>query len=378
MSLHPLSHALLALGLSLSLACGGSQVGDVTQKASTLRPGAFLPTGEMSVARIGHTATELKDGTVLIAGGYGSDMNDRNTAEIYNPVTGRFIPTEPMKKARSWHSATRLEDGRVLIAGGGSGFATAELFDPQTGHFASLPSMVSVFRGVHTATLLANGKVLLAGGDSMNASAELFNPSSQTFLAVGSMVVPRQGHTATRLTDGKVLIAGGTPLTLGAIPSRSAELYDPLTNQFLPTGDLKTAREDHTATLLQDERVLIAGGSTNGDPHGSGAMAQAEVFDLRSGSFTSVGALGIARRSHAAALLPSGAVLLVGGYGAQVFTSAELFDPSLNQFVSSSAAMAVPRSRPTASILADGQVLVAGGGTQATVHSNAERFDPTR
>ena len=114
-----------------------------------------------------------------------------------------------------------------------------------------------------TATLLPNGKVLLVG----DASAELYDPGNGVFTSAGPLVSPRQIHTATLLANGTVLIAGGAGGTgLGLAPSTALpEIYDPATNSFAPTGSMEIGRLWHTATLLRDGSVLVAGGAFSGD-----------------------------------------------------------------------------------------------------------------
>src|SRR5215472_16979364 len=134
---------------------------------------------------------------------------------------------------------------------------------------------MSTPRSGHTATLLTSGKVLITVGAGpysstlpplvipLLASAELYDPSSGTFTATGSMATSRIGHTATLLSNGKVLIAGGADDTSpdsNYLPVASAELYDPSSGTFTATGDMTARRLGHTATLLADGRVLIAGG----------------------------------------------------------------------------------------------------------------------
>jgi hypothetical protein len=192
-----------------------------------------------------------------------------------------------MSIERHGHTATLLNNGKVLIAGGDAGLAslptnTAEIFDPLTQTFTPLTSVMSVPRAYHAATLLPNGKVLLAGGFFSTSqpyyteTTELFDPASGTFAPGPSMSLPRIAHTATLLPGGKVLIAGG--LNNVELPqSNTAELYDPVLNTIvLVPSTMTTNREAHTATLLPSGQVLIAGGYNSR----SGNLNTAETFDL--------------------------------------------------------------------------------------------------
>jgi len=188
-------------------------------------------------------------------------------------------------------------------------------------------------RFLQTATLLPDGRVLVAGGEdacgAALASAELYDPRTGSWTPTGSMVAPRADHTATLLPDGRVLVAGGTDLapasgasadTTG--PAASAELYDPRTGSWTATGSMVGQHVMHTATLLPDGRVLVAGGT-------SGPAASAELYDPRTRSWTATGSMLTPRRSHTATLMPDGRVLVVGGlgYGWILPDSAELYDP---------------------------------------------------
>ena len=130
-------------------------------------------------------------------------------------------------------------------------------------------------RDAHTATLLQSGKVLMAGGDPCLfegfyyqdcplSSAELYDPGAGTFASTANMKVTRVFHTATLLSNGKVLVAGGH--------DASAELYDPTTATFAATGSMSVGRSAHTATLLANGKVLIAGGQNL-----SGTLATTEL-----------------------------------------------------------------------------------------------------
>ena len=180
-----------------------------------------------------------------------------------------------------------------------------------------------------------------------------------TFSPTGSMAVGRYMHTATQLQDGKVLIVGGA-LTSTSNPLAAAEIYDPATGAFTRAGAMATAREQHTATLLADGRVLIVGGGTPAP--GSGgfqATVTAEIYDPSTGSFSVTGSMAAARTFHTATLLPNGTVLVAGG-GSETST-AEIYNPATGSF-SITGGMEIGRSGHTATLLANGSVLVAGGG----------------
>jgi hypothetical protein len=276
-----------------------------------------------------------------------------------------------MVHARSGHCASLLTDGRVLIVGGSD--ATAEVFDPVTQTFSATGNP-SEARKDATATRLPNGKVLIAGGQdgagTSLSSAELYDPSTGTFTPTGNMHAPRAQHTATLLTNGKVLLVGSVKET------GSAELFDPASGLFSATGSLIQARAHHTATLLPSGNVLVLGGTQTMPPGGGGAPAgpvslnRAEIYDITSGIFKSAGTLSTARDSHSATLLTNGTVLVAGGYShgfdgdAQpewhTMFAAELFDPgSSNSTIAAS--LEADRAEHVAIRLNNGQVLITGG-----------------
>jgi hypothetical protein len=262
------------------------------------KTGTFSPTGSMATGRSLHSATLLRNGRVLIVGGSDALHHALTSAELYDPTTGRFSPAGSMKTARAFHTATLLDDGRVLVTGG-----SAVGWDPVPGDFV--------------------------------ASSEVFDPKTGTFSPTGSMAAERVFHTATLLADGRVLVTGGayTP-TKGSIYSRdTVELYDPKTGTFGKAGSMSDDRTLHQATPLPDGRVLVTGGSADGWSYPGIPLASADIYDPRTGTFTPTGSLADARFSHTATILPDGRVLVAGGYdGRADLDTDELYGPAAGTF----------------------------------------------
>jgi hypothetical protein len=225
----------------------------------------FTPTGSMHVPRAGHTATLLLTGKVLITGG--DDGSARQaSAELYDPQTGVFSLTGTMTSPRLGHMAARLSDGRVLITGGdsarGAVLSSAEIYTPATGAFTRTGNM-TVVRYKHAAVTLPNGQVLIIGGADRRdgygayASAELYDPESGTFTATGSMSASRYkiGAAVALLKNGEVLVAGGGDFV---------EVYDPQAGAFKGVaGHIGTARLFATVAPLPDGTALVTGGYDN-------------------------------------------------------------------------------------------------------------------
>jgi WD40 repeat protein len=229
-------------------------------------------------------------------------------------------------------------------------------------------------RSGQTATLLPDGRVLIVGGDDKGlplASAELYDPATGIFSPTGSLANARYYHSATLLPDGQVLIAGGQDGT------NMAELYDPKTGIFSPTGSMITRRLFQSATLLPDGRVLVACGAQD---------ASVELYDPKAGTFSETGSMKTVIQRATATLLPDGRVLIAGGeipaqHMSEIrFASTELYDPATGTF-SPTGSMAAYRAWDNATLLLDGRVLVDGGvGGEiggASPNTSAELYDPS-
>jgi hypothetical protein len=322
-------------------------------------------------------AVLLRDGLVLIAGGY-STSTQVATAELFDPAAGTFTPTGSMTQARAHATATLLPDGKVLVAGGwkvSSPLSSAELYDPASGTFSSTGSMLHP-RTNHTATLLGDGRVLIVGGigdAATPASAEVYDPDTGTFTATGSLATGRSYHTATLLLNGRVLIAGGLNNSCGAYHNcASAEVYDPATGLFTATGSMAHGRTEHTASLLPDGRVLIAGGAVY-----IASVKEAELYDPAAGTFSPAGNMsGQGRHNLTATVLPGGRVALIGGAAVTGSTGGSPGLTSVELYSAGGFAVGAPlhqaRSNHTATLLPDGRILVVGGEVGETVLKSVE------
>jgi hypothetical protein len=353
---------------------------------------SYVESGTMLQGHFHGIAVQLKNGSVLVAGGFA--WGPTASAEVYDPVSGKFTVTGSMTVPRTYAAAALLADGRVLVTGGEGGggpeMASAEIYDPTTGKFAATGSM-SIPREGNTDTLLADGRVLIAGGWAdgyVTETAEIYDPASGNFTATGSLKQRCEYQTATLLANGQVLVAGGdggfsrSSATVVTVYS-TAELYNPITGKFAYTvGPMTRPREFQTATLLTDGRVLLAGGDT------ATKKGSAEIFNPSTGKFVATGSMANPRFRHAAVRLGDGRVLVASGDLRDCWTKApdecdwgitatsEIYDPASGKFTP---APSLDKSRDMLwafPLTGGGAVIIGGGGADATPILESEIYQP--
>lgn len=281
--------------------------------AERLSGNVWSPLGTTGITGNVTEAVTLGTGHVLIRSDAGSQ------SRLFDPVSGSWTNTGPQNVQRGLPSMTLLANGKVLLAGGvgvgGVRERSAEIYDPLTRTWTPTGSMM-MGRNAHAATLMRDGRVIVASGYNQTGevpSAEIYDPVSGTWTQTAPPLVPRHYASLNLLPDGRLLLAGGFTAT-GV--TNHAELYDPVTNTWTATGALVHPRNgtmgslQQQATVLVSGKVLIAGGSDNA--HASQSVA--ELYDAATGAWSPAGVLAPARESGTANLLPSGEVLITGGY----------------------------------------------------------------
>lgn len=336
------------------------------------------------------TATLMSDGTVLVVGGRGFNGVNKQT-ETYIPAESRFQLGASLNSARLSHTANFLPSGKVLIAGGLDGtqvFNSTEIYDPAAGQFAMGPNMHFPHRD-HQATSLKDGRVLITGGIQLlgtgfgaTPNTDIYDPQTNTMTLGQTMKTGRWLHTATLLNDGRVLIVGGRDNNCGSTcpPTSyyalsSAEIYDPATGSFTLTGSLNTSRYSHVATLLPDGRVLILGGETYDSDGYIQVLKTGEIYNPATGQFTPFGTMDIERSQFTITLLNNGKYLLVGGntvIDLPTFKT-EIFSVQTGTSVAGPD-MTDSRKLHTATRLNSGEVLIIGGFNSAAPSPTVELY----
>lgn len=275
-TLLPDGKVLVAGGLNLE--GGVTSVNSYLNSAELYNPdkGGFKPTGAMASARVYHTATLLPNGQVLVAGGMeyvGGHYWGITGAEIYDPATGAWSPTGSLNFHRGDHSATLLKNGKVLVAGGKDSYEimSSEVYNPDSGQW-STSDWLNRARSYHAAVLLPNGNVLVAGGKNSvteTDAAEIYHPETGSWKLTGYLNAHRAGQIAVLLPNGKILVAAGDGFS-----AATSEIYNPVDKTWGSVAALKTGRIEHTVTLLNNGHVLVIGGLGTGYE----SLASAEIY----------------------------------------------------------------------------------------------------
>jgi hypothetical protein len=363
-----------------SPAVGSSGAGSAAPSAALGKGGGtWTRTGSLPAAVWATASVILRDGRVMVVGGSTgtSSAYGVGTAAIFDPATGRWSAVTPMLQPRTQAMAVALADGSVLVAGGlrnGQPLDTAERYFPETGTWVAA-GRLNLPRTQGTLTALGDGRVLAAGGGiegspgwASTASAEVFDPSTGAWSIVAPMSVARADDTATLLRNGDVLVAGGASTYHGVAGSvtAAAEIYSPRLNSWRTVAAMSKPRYAHGAALLNDGRVLVAGGWYS-ELNSDRSHSTAEIFDPVTNRWTVKASMNIGRAEHAMVSLPDGRVLAAGGLdnAYKVIAGSELYDPAVGLwFATGQLSLAV--THPAVHVLPDGRVLIAGGATNVT------------
>jgi len=318
----------------------GSLLGQVGHKTSEIFDeafGTFTKGPDLSIEHAVHTQSALLDGRFLIVGGVDVLNDPQKACDYYDPKTKSFVKGPVMTDARMGHAAVTLKDGRVLVSGGlskiitsdvlgtiGSTLASTEIWDPKTGLWTKGPNL-SRPRVGHSSTLLPDGRVLIAGGltyttiiiiklPAFTNTCEIFDPVKNTVTNVAGMVTPRCLFAAEPLVDGRVLVAGGVGgnITSNGTPLAQAEIFDVKTGKWTSTASLGTARGLSATARLRDGRVVLVGGAA-GTIDKPVPVAACEAFDPATGKWQALASLPSGRVAGTLIHQQSGGLALIGG-----------------------------------------------------------------
>lgn len=364
------------LSTKLSTFATGACLTAVSMAFSHAAVAAWVPSAPMLSERAQHAGALLDDGTFAVFGGVNRTgfvtTAERLTGNTWSAIGSIDITGNVME-------AVTLGTGQVLVRADGS--RQARLYDPESNSWSDA-GVQSVTRSMPSMTLLANGKVLLAGGVSSGGvretSAEIYDPRTRTWTMTGSMAMGRNAHAAVLMSDGRVLVTSGFG---GAGEVLGAEIYDPVAGTWSLAAPPLVPRHYASMNLLPDGRLLLAGGFTS-----AGVTNHAELYDPVANTWTATGSLIYPRNgtmgspmAHAT-VLPSRKVLIAGGSdGARNAQAvAEVYDPATGTW-SNSDAVTQARENGTANLLPSGEVLITGGFSSnhsLTFFANTDRYQP--
>jgi hypothetical protein len=373
-------HSATALAPDSLLVVGGIGNGLPVTDTSLLEvhfpPELLLPLPRLSEARTGHCALPLPVGRVLVLGGAAGAAPER--PEVLARSGRIWTPDGSALASPRVAPACVLADpaGVVLIAGdarpGRELDRSAELRTPE-GLWVAAATSAEPHGGGAGVAILGGRAALVAGGPNARGS-EVFDFATGTWSTNAPFFFgPRVFHTLTLLDDGRVLMAGGLPANGTSTPTTSTEIYDPTRGTWLPTGPLAAARFQHVAFGLAGGRVLVAGG--NAGPPVIERLTSSEIFEA--GSWRPTGDLRFGRAEHAGILLDDGRPLVAGGYleSNSQLDSIEVFDPSMEQWWLVDVPLPSVRSGLSATRVGPGRVVFAGGVSDGTVSADAQLLE---
>jgi Kelch motif/Galactose oxidase, central domain/Fibronectin type III domain len=353
-------------------------------------PNTWTPVHRMITGRFLHLAVLLNNGNVLVVGGSSTISTPEKTAEIYNPVSNVWSAAHDMSTARQGAAAVVLSSGKVLVVGGrltsspADDLNTGEVYDPVTNTWTAVANTMGSPRTGAIAVLLPNGKVLIAGGADASGvavdTADLYDPVLNEFVSAASMHSARTAATATLLPSGKVLVAGGIDSTATFVTS--GEVYDPTNNAWTPVSNpMSSPHTAARAVLLANGKAMIVAGDSVRSPHVISTSA-VDLYDPATNRFSAGPSLSVAPGVFALTSLADGRVLEAGGEqvsasGSVPLADTEVYNPATNSW-SSAGSLPTTEIGLTATLLENGQVLAAGGtsdGTNGSVQS--ELFTPS-
>ena len=314
----------------------------------------------MNIRRWNFSTSIFSNNKILAAGSDGSPI--LNSAEIYNLDNNTWANTTSMLEGRAFHHLITLNNNEV-IAIGGFLLKSCELFNPASNSWRYTDSLETLKYFGDTATLLNDGRILIVGGYYFDQSTlqniyfnicEIYDSITETWSLTDSLEEGRDGHTATLLNDGKVLVTGGIG---NDSYLNSCEIYDPITNQWSSAANLLHARLRHSAVLLSDGRVLVSGGVT---PDSTLGTQNCEIYDPDTDSWSEAGEMTVPRTSHKTLLLMDGTVLITGGsFEPEVW---EIYDTKTLSIIYYDT-LPIIVFDPEVELLTDGRVISMGGYT---------------
>jgi hypothetical protein len=324
----------------------------------------------MQYPRRSHSASLLPDGKVMVVGGV-STGSTYAPVEIYDPAADQWS-LGPELPARYGHIQATLPDGRILVAGGWNGLTKltdAYLFNQTTGLWTEVGSLHTAFNQGATTVVLNNGKVLVFNG----ANAELFDPITETWSVASEVPYPSDGASATTLTDGRILVAGGQPLSPGGNATSAAKIYDPATDEWTITTQMPIARAYHSASLMEDGKVLLASGLTLP----SGFAPNSSIYDPATATWSSATAMNLSRYTTSQATAADGSIMIFGGGSYPSTLINEIYHPDTGTWTKGHAYGPMPSQMRSVALTGDRHLFIGGfvGNPSLTLSANTYSWE---